>query len=460
MSSKRTLVKYCRIFMYVESLDPDFAQVIKNTCLEGSLSPGRGSGVTFLIPEQKVRDKIVNDAYTDKIDDVIKQIKSYIIPDYFKDGTDFQSKACGNLLGSKFEVVKASKDSVEFSDFKIKKTSFMPTDGKNLAVYEVTSGVPPMTEGTYRSFSERPKKTGGAESASRRSIANRAKQQWLTNVSGDPNCTSPYLEQVTTLVKYIQKKHPNVYEYIYPLLRYDPIVTYYILIEPSGTDTYVIPDVIINEWNGSIYPMNFVQEYIGLLSTVPAGSSAALANRVQLLQTVQTAKNNINSLQQSGGTASVICKKIEEAYQTYYTSGNYPQELLNVCSWQKKMTQDYYEYCIQNIVWEFLSISMFGKDDIVTMSQSVTALSDHALQAKIDIYKDTVLSDAGMQNAILYQFANSSCFLYAAPTPSAIGPAFAVPDRVSQSVNYSQFEYARLQQAHTHYNEPVFSALS
>jgi len=154
MSNKtgHTLNKFCRIYLWLERHSPKLAESIKDLCLEGVLSPNKNvNGITFLVPDQKVIEKIYSDTYETggNADNAVKRILAHIIPDYYPDVNTFKK---AHKIGTKLNialpaVTSTSVNSVSFGEtFTITAVSdFQPMSNKNLAIWKVTTGEVPTT---------------------------------------------------------------------------------------------------------------------------------------------------------------------------------------------------------------------------------------------------------------------------------------------------------------------------
>lgn len=79
----KSQTKYCRISQYVEKHHKKLYEVLEYVCLVSRLG-GRmrtHAGVTFILPHKSTIERWAKDIYTDKIEEVEKQVKCYILDD-------------------------------------------------------------------------------------------------------------------------------------------------------------------------------------------------------------------------------------------------------------------------------------------------------------------------------------------------------------------------------------------
>lgn len=146
---------HCRIFSFIETLDPEFAEAIKHLCLEGALSPGHGiSGVTFLYPlDDEYRATIIKKAHSEEANDAVKMMESLIVQQSLQSGDDWLRGPVGSRGEVLFKVKSASgKNAVLEGDgkeeVKLEHNNEFKTLAKRegtLAVWNIVSGRPPTT---------------------------------------------------------------------------------------------------------------------------------------------------------------------------------------------------------------------------------------------------------------------------------------------------------------------------
>jgi hypothetical protein len=250
--------------------------------MEGSLFPSKLiNGITFLMPNKRspLRNKIVNFAYSDKpnedANEAIKLINSLIIPDIYPTLISMRNsitkkQSIGNRNKIKFEVDKDSTESSSIlfknglkiapaEDFKPLKKEFGNKSKENISVWNIISGEPPLVGEKY----DPPKvvkKVGGDQNCElsyldklsesyRAKFAEKIELSYIDKIMGKTTYTNnPYLAVVLKLLQYLDENHHDQFIKVKPILDIDPIITFYILIEPYKTEKeYILSDTILTE---------------------------------------------------------------------------------------------------------------------------------------------------------------------------------------------------------------------
>lgn len=294
---------YCSIIDYIQRTDPELADAINSLCLASMLGPGAGMvGVTFLLPDKATRDKIVAAAEGGPTEQemALKLIKAHIVPDLLKSGADWKSpKVVGSRLGVKFVVKSVSGDTVVIDGADGAAVTIQPergfaalslgsADGEDareryLAVWKCDGGHPPTSGehydpprrqrgarggnsvfGTYGSVCG-----GSADRVTRQYVADKAVRHFVLKMRGDNCCKSgmPYLEYLLGLLKFLQISDPERYAAVLPLLGFEPIASFFILLQPyKRSGPYLVSDEAIAEWGGVSAYHDAVAEYTALLN--------------------------------------------------------------------------------------------------------------------------------------------------------------------------------------------------
>jgi hypothetical protein len=228
--------KACRIFQWVERADPTFASVIRELCLEYALD-ARG-GVTFLFPPAHCREAIVAAAESDAPESAVLMIKALIIPEHVTSLGDF-ARPLGNLNGLPFRPASGgfSAGGASFS-VSAAAPAFTALGERPIAVYAVSGQVPPTVVAVgeaerYAPVPHQRPRVGGSGAAPAGWRATYAETLARTPVG--PANPSPHLAAVASLLCWLREREPDTYTAVLPLLDYEPIITFYILLEPHKT---------------------------------------------------------------------------------------------------------------------------------------------------------------------------------------------------------------------------------
>jgi hypothetical protein len=275
MPPKTKLHKFCRIFLWIEAQDAQFAGAIRDLCMEGHLSPSpRLTGVTFLYPKEDLRKKIVNLTYGDGEEDpeqAIKILESLILPVKGTTAGELESGPVGSRLGIAYRVTSASQRGVTFEaageTFSAKPSaSFKPLRRDNIAVWELTDGQPPLEGG--ESFSPpRPErgsgvKRGGAPSSFRAECARQVESRYRQAVVSGKRDTNPYLGCVVSLLKHLEQNQPDKLTALKPLLDRNPVASFYLIVEPYKTSgSFMVEDDTLEAWGGGELYQDAVSEF-------------------------------------------------------------------------------------------------------------------------------------------------------------------------------------------------------
>lgn len=290
MASKKKgqLTKYCRIFQWVEAKDSDFAGAIRDLCLEALLNPsGRSPGVTFLYPKDKAyRDDIIEKAYSDDADEAAKHIESLIIPDALLQCSDFQRRPVGSRLGVKYTVESAGQGKVKLANgVELAAVEDFHTGERreaDIAIWYVVKGRLPLSGESYKPPPRERKAKGGAVGGAPTMLNNRQEAAGTVESAFDKTMREgkihlhhPYIGKVVSLMNYLQHHAPDTFLAVLPILDYDPIISYYLLLEPykdPSSGPYLIPDSLLygeGAWNNADAYGNAVAEYVALFTNLP-----------------------------------------------------------------------------------------------------------------------------------------------------------------------------------------------
>ena len=154
-------LQYCQITSWIQHdkdhADPEFAEAIKDLCLDSFLKKARrNTGLTFLYPgDKKTRKEFCKKVFTAESRDAVESFKRYILPDVYETTEDFKTKDVGNILGYKYEVSSATASHVKFANgMEIKPiksyVSLNPALENLVKIYIITHGAPPESGDPYK----------------------------------------------------------------------------------------------------------------------------------------------------------------------------------------------------------------------------------------------------------------------------------------------------------------------
>jgi hypothetical protein len=467
MASKKKgqLSKHCRIFQWVQTQDAAFADAIHDLCLEGALSPGgRATGVTFLYPKDKAyREEIIDKTYGDGDlpDEAVKMIESLIIPDALPTGADFNRRPVGSRLGVKYAVEEAAGKRVQLAggvelapaeDFRP-----LARRADNIAIWLVTKGRLPLTGEAYRppTPARRAAKggaTGGDPALNDRQQLAAATEGAFDRCMRQDGCRThdPYLAKVVSLLNYLKAQKPEVLLTVMPILDYDPLVTFYLLLEPyKTTGECLIADATLfgdGAWNGADAYGNAVEEYKGFFRAMPAqqGMSATdtqsgqpvvpyvFRDRAAVAAQIDVIRQQFGALTPRQGP-----EMVETAYALLASQNSIqgmepilPDTTLRALSGSKKLWQDEIRFTIHAALQTMRSMP-YSTDVFASIVRSLRfAWPGNNYGNEIQLANSANLKTNVAPRAELFmltKFVNSTDFLYMPAPPEAVGGAWGDP---------------------------------
>jgi hypothetical protein len=447
----KAATRQCRIFQWVEQQDSEFADAIRQLCLEGALSPGgHVAGVTFLYPEDKAyRAEITAKAYSDAADEAVRMVESLIIPDILTSGADFNRSGhpIGNRLGVRLDVEKADAKSVKLAGgVEIKLASdFRPLAGREgkIAVWVVTKGRLPLTGAAYQ-----PPKSRGTRGGARHGGAGDAAAPMLLPLNERQNraaavesefdvqmardkCASsnPYLAKVASLLNFLRLDHSDLLRVVLPILDYDPVVSYYLLFEPYKTKgAHLISDAILfgpGGWNGAqIWEGNAVDAFEGFLRMAQEGTMdhGAVAAAVDKERQRLLGMNPQSALREARGAYTRLADQNTIGGQGPVL----PEGTRAALAGGKKLWQDEFRFIIhealQSVRQGPYSSASFGS--VVRDLRFKYCGDDY--ENELTLLNPAITAGVAPRTELLLmvRFINSTDFLYTPPPPEAIGDAW------------------------------------
>ena len=279
------------ILEWISDHDSVLAEAIRAVNLDMALDPQNGNGVTFIFPEdQQFREEL--SAMADNLDttEFSRHINSLILPEFFQRPGEFNSRTVGNSLGVAFKVNCEGGIMLKpASDF---------TNSNGRAVYVmVGKGRPPTTGGGYKKPT-RPRRAqvrGGSNTQPpsayrpRQETANRVEEEFHKCMAKDfCHSFNPYLASVVSLLNFLKLKHNELYKKALFVIDYEPISTFFILMEPYKVcGEHFIPDDVLfgnDGWNETFLCSNAVEEYMGFFREM-ADASSKIASQVDNART-------------------------------------------------------------------------------------------------------------------------------------------------------------------------------
>jgi len=350
---------FCGIGDYVNLKDPTFWDTVGQVCMTKYFIPSkREVGIAFIYPSDAVRKDIIEKSLDQStVEESINLIQSYLMPENLPTVEELVSKVnVGNKLKVAFTVdKKQSKGNVVVFEegFSIEKDpEFVPIPRHgNISVWTIKSGVPPLTGKQYNApVKKRVFSAGGVEGGAeidetalqrtkrlntigkRLQLAMQVESKYLNNKDSS---FDPYLDKVVSLLLYMKKHHYAEYIAIHPLLDSDPIVTFYLLLQPYRNillkDGWFIPTEILFDddataWNGISAYRDAKADYITILREkldvkVPITSGGAQVETQVLFYSstndimVEVDKIRVGFSNVFPNTPSLLCSEAEKIFK-------------------------------------------------------------------------------------------------------------------------------------------------
>lgn len=471
MSKKKAQsAKYCRIFQWIEAQDPAFAAAIDRLCLQGSLSPGgRGAGITFLYPEDKAfRDEITEKAYSYDADEAEKIVCSLIIPDALLAGGDFNRRAVGSKLGVKYGVESADASKVKLTGgvelVPAKDFQTLAKREGTMAIWLITKGRPALSGEAYRAPAASAAKTGGrAVRGGNGGLSDRAQLAATTECEFDrcmklDRCRAhhPFLARVVSLLNFLRMAAPDTYAAVLPVLDYDPVVTFYLILEPYKTaGEPLIPTALLfgpagAAWNGAEAYADAVEEYKAVFRSMADQTQAGAAGVPYVFRDRAAVAAQVDAVRQSLGaqTPRQIPQLVQAAYATLASQNSIqglgpilPDAALQHLGAKgaKKLWQDEFRFTVHEALQTMRQMPVYSSDTFASIVRDVRlAWPGDRYEAEIRLANVADLSANVAPRAeliLLLKFVNSTDFLYTPVAPEVVGGAWGDPnDPTSEEV--------------------------
>lgn len=464
MPPKKKLQKFCRIYPWVKSKDEALAGAITDLCMEGALSTGRRtSGTTFLFPTEGVRKQIVDKAYSDDAEEAITLIEAHIIPDAVRTAAEFR-KGVGSRARIKLEVEDGTGSTVTLKNgakLSVAK-DFKPLRKDNICVWEVDSGEVPLegpefeTATRGRGKASRPKTevTGGdsRERGSRGALASAIESSYNACMKVD-HCRShdPYLSHSVSLLNFLSTNYPDDLVKVLPMIDRDPMVTFYLLVEPyktKGSD-YVLSDSVLfgpKGWNGATVFERAITEFRSYFEmsekqTAPSAEDRSSGDLVVPFAfrnptTVRSAVDNmrLNILGDDGrksnkvNTPKGVCAAYESLAKQNAIDGIQPvlpDVTLAALPGSKKLWQDELRFMVHAAMEEIRGMPEYLEDnfsEVISMLRFHRPGNDYASEvalASLEELRNNVAPQA--EFTLLLKFINSTDFLYIPVSEAKVG---------------------------------------
>lgn len=452
MTSKKKpqLEKFCRIFQWIEQQDAEFAGAIRDLCLEGALSPGgRAAGVTFLYPRDKdYRREIIDAAYSAEADEAVKMVESLILPDVFLTAADFSraGRDVGSRAGIKYTVepgAGSGKVALAGGIELAVAEDFRPLARRagDIAVWIVAKGRLPLTGEPYTPPAGAKKHraadvrggSAGTDLAARAQLAAATEAEYDRCMRADRCRThNPYLAKTVSLLNWLRAKCPDTLAAVAPILDVDPMITFYLLLEPYKTNEgprMIADSMLFGEgaWNGSDCYSNAVGEYEAHLSVVD-GSAFAVRDRPAVASQIDAVRQRIVASMNPREAPALVAAAYEmlvERNSIEGMEGVLPESTRAALQPRgKKLWQDELRFIVHAALQE-LRAAPYAPDSFAAIVRDLrTKWPGNNYEAELCLANVSDIKNSVAPRAellMLMKFINSTDFMFVTPLPSAVG---------------------------------------
>jgi len=438
---------------YVESKNPELAELLRGTCADMSLNSTRGKpGVTFLMPQDSDFIKEVSKlAYSDKPADASKacnMLNALILRDVYASPDQFikNRENIPNSLypSTRLEVKKLVGDTVEFASgaTAVIDKAFMEHRTKdNLAVWLLKGRIP--HEGGSKaelSGGKKKGKTGSYQPSTEHSkslrfqIARSVENQYALyclqkNIGAPVDSFDPFCKHTLSLIDYIHKSIGNVallHDKVLPLVLGDKI-DFYLLVEPHRTaGAYLIDDATIAEWWSKKHSCECPRILDDIQTLLKTGKDALIyTDRKGVLERIKKVrKETITKIEATNPRECVeVVSQVYSELSTNNTIGGIgpvlPAGLAQIYKNEPalKMLQDdlrYYTYCAFSMLERNFDLGYYN-ELLNVIGECMYAASVEEMRSQQRILNKSVIKYMIQPSDLIAQvksFVNSTMFLY------------------------------------------------
>lgn len=436
--------KSCNIMKYIERESPKLYAVMDELCFSVSSRTGQGRAVTFLMPDASYVGEIVKMADSDTPEVAGSMLRSLVLPDRYATVSDFETAKNDvvNLLHHKVDVKSVSAKGVEFGCgcTATPDAGFIPFDTakENFFVWSLSGKGRFPTEGerVERKQHSGSKVKGGARcGAMLRCTADieSSYREYLKN--GGEN---PYEAAVDKIMSILAARGENdvTFQCAASVLDQDPLVSYYLLVEPHKDDDFFIPSACLEQEKEVGVTLQSYRSFIAPDNLQLRSARKALRDEILVQGTDKmTVKKQIQAayeaLRETGSVKGV--RLYSDAVQKYYASKEYLRQ------WQDefRFIVGRLSAAIKGDVGEYDYLCLFIK------SSFNGKMLKMQLRLSCPELKPVAVPDASEHWSGAWAFARDTSFLYVPVNdPASYGPAWNPTERPDATSGTNGMLYA------------------
>lgn len=228
--------QYCSVYKFLEDKHPQFLEIVDRLCLDTMFK--KMSNRTFLVPGKELVDMISKQAPMD----AVVSVKRLILFGVFKSASDLKLDTT-NSMKEMLDDVDSLKKNMEL--IKVHNIWDRPDQivlynysGKTLPKYTVKGKGVKHGKGTGQ-------ESGRIDTFT---FFNALTKHMNKNYVGDARIAQ-YATQVAKLVVFIKHNNLTIYNSVLSLLDNNPIVSWYILVEPNIVHKHILPCSLLTSYN-------------------------------------------------------------------------------------------------------------------------------------------------------------------------------------------------------------------
>jgi hypothetical protein len=454
MSDKKN--KYSKISEWIEDHYSKLFDIMCNLSIEKSVDTNKiYSEITFLMPDKSLMS-IIEQMYSEDFEKTINLIISLVVPIYIGTIDDFVKASKNKTLGNKHKYLfPPIKDfngkEVVFDNGMIITQASHKFKANKLAIWKISGTFPPndTDDSVKETFTINIKRNDSSSKRSIRDEHDDSRKIFAINIEkkADVIGTQAYLYAVVMLINAISKKK-NVLNNIFPIIDIDPIITFYLLIEPYKTSDFLVSSSIftpkllnnITNYTGTVRN----KEYLNILNSEQLNDSNIYSKTPELVEVINYIREyllestDIDIDKQVIKLYNTLEKNNEIVYLDKYIDNIYPSDLFEhlKINTNKKLWQDQFRFFVS----EFIR-------NVLLKQQTYMSLGRYIMDNFSGNYTDELLLFSS--NKCVYDksytkmtkyFINSPNFLYMSVNESNL-PLVKSPlntpgyDRIERSLN-------------------------
>jgi hypothetical protein len=335
------VTQHCSILNYIRHANKDLYTLIEELCLGRILVPKKGkNGLTFLMPEKEMVDKLFALEAKGNGEEVVDQIRAMVLQGCYEDIKDFHPDR-GQMVTSSNKVLPVSSVEKGVIHLKHGQKITLDTDFKrrsdrtNIIVYNLTGKLLNIDDMELADTSVKPRvptARGGAEYGTSKALLF---EQVLAECAGTVGKRDPALEVLVSLMLYLKTVDQATLECVQSLLSNDTLTTLAIVLQPYKTaGTMYISSDTYEAWREKY--SNKSTPLFSYVATPVALYKKAMATAASKYTTVIRALHEIANENLDAANKTNISTMLANFYKTVSSQRTLPANRLAIASSPKE----------------------------------------------------------------------------------------------------------------------------